>query len=167
MQAGPYRCGVTYHEVDLLGRVLLAFAISFAIGFEREIRGSAAGDRTYALVGTAAAAVVAVTERVSPQAIAGVVTGIGFIGAGLVFREGRRDIRGMTSAATMFAVTGTGVVIGTGHWLLGIAVGVLILIDLELRNLPFLNRLDARRYATGKRDDMAPPMRMGEPPEPS
>ena len=158
---------MTYHEVVLLGRVLLAFAISFAIGFEREIRGSAAGDRTYALVGTASAAVVAVTERVSPQAIAGVVTGIGFIGAGLVFREGRRDIRGMTSAATMFAVTGMGVVVGTGHWLLGIAVGILILVDLELRNLPFLNRLDARRYAHGKRDDMAPPMSMGEPPEPS
>lgn len=155
---------MTHHELVLLGRVLLAFVISFAVGFEREIRGSAAGDRTYALVGTAAAAVVAVTERISPQAIGGVVTGIGFIGAGLVFREGKRDVRGMTSAATMFAVTGIGVVTGTGHWQLGLALGVLILVDLELRNLPFLNRLDARRYAPRARDDMAPPMRMPEPP---
>lgn len=36
---------MTYHEVVLLGRVLLAFVISFAVGFEREVRGSAAGDR--------------------------------------------------------------------------------------------------------------------------
>ena len=156
---------MTHHELVLLGRVALAFLISFAIGFEREIRGSAAGDRTYALIGTASAAVVAVTERVSPQAIAGVVTGIGFIGAGLVFREGQRNIRGMTSAATMFAVTGVGVVVGTGHWLLAIGLGVLILVDLELRNLPLLHRLDARRYAQGRRDDMAPPMRMGGPPD--
>jgi len=158
---------MTHHELVLLGRVALAFVISFVIGFEREIRGSAAGDRTYALVGTASAAVVAVTERVSPQAIAGVVTGIGFIGAGLVFREGQRDIRGMTSAATMFAVTAVGVVVGTGHWLLSLGLGVLILIDLELRNVPLLHRLDARRYAHGRRDDMAPPLRMPGPPDPS
>ncbi|GAC1368155.1 MAG: hypothetical protein NVSMB4_21630 [Acidimicrobiales bacterium] len=148
---------MTHHELILLGRVLLAFAISFVIGFERELRGSPAGDRTYALVGTGAAAIVAVTERISPQAIGGVVTGIGFIGAGLVFREGSRNIRGMTSAATIFAVTAVGVVTGTGHWLLGVLLGVILLVDLELRNIPLLARLDARRYQHMARDDLAPP----------
>jgi putative Mg2+ transporter-C (MgtC) family protein len=145
-------------EVDLLGRVLLAFAAAFVIGFERQLRGSPAGDRTYALVGTGAAAITAVTYRISPQAIGGVITGVGFIGAGLVFREGMRNIRGVTSAACVFAVAGLGVVAGTGHWLLCITLTVVILVDLELRNLPLLNRLDARRYGGRLRDDMAPPM---------
>jgi putative Mg2+ transporter-C (MgtC) family protein len=155
---------MTHSELVLMGRVLLSFALSFMIGFERELRGSAAGDRTYAMVGTGAAAIVAVTYKISPQAIGGVVTGIGFIGAGLVFREGTRNIRGITSAATILAVTGVGIVAGTGHWLLAICVAALVLVDLELRNIPVLNRLDARRYGR-LRDDMAPPM--GMPPGPS
>jgi putative Mg2+ transporter-C (MgtC) family protein len=149
---------MTHSELVLAGRILLAFAVSFVIGFERELRGSPAGDRTYAMVGTGTAAIVAVTYRISPQAVGGVVTGIGFIGAGLVFREGTRNIRGVTSAATMLAVTGVGVVAGTGHWLLCLLLGVVVLIDLELRNIPVLNRLDARRYGHRLRDDMAPPM---------
>jgi len=147
-------------EVDLLGRVLLAFASAFIVGFERQVRGSPAGDRTYALVGTGAAAITAVTYRISPQAVGGVITGVGFIGAGLVFREGMRNIRGVTSAACVFAVAGLGVVAGTGHWLLCIVLTVVVLVDLELRNIPLLNRLDARRYGHRLRDDMAPPMGM-------
>jgi putative Mg2+ transporter-C (MgtC) family protein len=156
-EAGWFNRRVAHGELVLLGRVLQSFAVSFVIGFERELRGSAAGDRTYAMVGTGTAAIVAVTYRFAPQAVGGVVTGIGFIGAGLVFREGTRNIRGITSAATMLAVTGVGVVAGTGHWLLAILVGVIILVDLELRNVPLLNRLDARRYRHRIRDDMAPP----------
>jgi putative Mg2+ transporter-C (MgtC) family protein len=148
---------VCHADAVLLVRIVLAFGISFVIGFERELRGSAAGDRTYAMVGTGSAAIVAVTYRISPQAVGGVVTGIGFIGAGLVFREGVSNIKGITSAATMLAVTGVGVVAGTGHYLLAVAVGVLIMVDLELRNIPGLNRLDARRYGARMRDDMAPP----------
>jgi len=147
-------------EVDLLGRVLLAFAVAFVIGFERQVRGSPAGDRTYALVGTGAAAITAVTYKISPQAVGGVITGIGFIGAGLVFREGVKNIRGVTSAACVFAVAGLGVVAGTGHWFLCVMLTVVILVDLELRNIPLLNRLDARRYGARARDDMAPPMGM-------
>ncbi len=142
-------------------RVVVAFALAFGIGFERELRGSAAGDRTYALVGTAAAALTAVTYRVSPQAVAGAITGIGFIGGGLVFREGVRNVRGVTSAACIFAVAALGVVAGTGHLLLAALVGALIMVDLEIRNIPFLNWLDARRYQGKLRDDMAMPMGMG------
>src|SRR5207248_1789400 len=61
----------------VFGHIALAFALSFVIGFEREIRGAPAGDRTYALVGTGAAAITTVTVVSSPQAIAGIVTGIG------------------------------------------------------------------------------------------
>ena len=83
------------HDWDLIGRIAVAFGLSFVIGFEREIRGGAAGDRTFALVGTAAAAiaVIAVSKNAG-NAIAGVVTGVGFIGAALLFRSEAGVLRG-------------------------------------------------------------------------
>src|SRR5690349_3173167 len=118
--------------------VALAFVLSYLVGFERELRGSAAGDRTYALVGTGAAAITTVAVSSSPQAIAGIVTGIGFIGAGLVVRGGQGMLRGMTSAATIFAVAAIGIVAGYGREWLAIGVTALVLVDLELRHLPVL-----------------------------
>ena len=137
---------MTHDDLVLFGRVGLAFILCFAVGFERALRGAPAGDRTFSLVGTAAAAVSAVTVGPAPQAIGGVVTGVGFIGAGLVLRGDHGMIRGMTSAAAIFAATGIGVVAGTGHGWLALFVAVLTIFDLELRHMPGLNRLDAHRY---------------------
>jgi putative Mg2+ transporter-C (MgtC) family protein len=152
---------VTHEDLLLFGRVGLAFVLCYAIGFERALRGSPAGDRTFSLVGTAAAAVTAVTIGPAPQAIGGVVTGVGFIGAGLVLRGDRGMIRGMTSAAGVFAATGIGVVAGAGHGWLALFVTLLTVLDLELRHVPVLNRLDAHRYAdrmeTDDADDQQPP----------
>jgi putative Mg2+ transporter-C (MgtC) family protein len=138
---------VTHEDVVLLGRVGLAFVLCYAVGFERALRGASAGDRTFSLVGTAAAAMTAVTLGPAPQAIGGVVTGVGFIGAGLVLRGGMGMVRGMTSAAAIFAATGIGVVAGAGHYWLAIFVAVLTLLDLELRHIPVLSRLEAHRYS--------------------
>ncbi|MEO7556174.1 MAG: MgtC/SapB family protein [Acidimicrobiales bacterium] len=142
-----------HDERVLLGRIALAFALCFALGFEREVRGAPAGDRTYAMVGTASAAVTAVAFTQAPQAIAGVLTGIGFIGGGLVFRSGEGVVKGITSAATLFTVVAIGIVAGSGHGALAVGIAVLVLVDLELRNIPLLRRLDARRYVGMVRDD--------------
>jgi putative Mg2+ transporter-C (MgtC) family protein len=147
----------THEDRYLLEYTLLAFVLSFAIGFEREIRGAPAGDRTYALVGTGAAAVTAVTKGISPQAIAGVITGVGFIGGGIVFRGEEGMIKGITSAATIFVVACIGVVSGMGHGWLAVLIAVLVLLDLEVRQLPFLRTLDARRYTHRVKDDDAMP----------
>ncbi|MDQ1504789.1 MAG: putative Mg2+ transporter-C (MgtC) family protein [Actinomycetota bacterium] len=144
---------MSHEDLVLFGRVGLAFVLSFAVGFERALRGAPAGDRTFALVGTAAAAVSAVTVGPAPQALGGVVTGVGFIGAGLVLRGDRGVLRGMTSAAAIFAATGIGVVAGTGHAWLAVFVTGLAILDLELRYMPGLNRLDAHRYASRMADD--------------
>lgn len=153
---------MSHGELVLCGRVALAFALCFAVGFERALRGAPAGDRTFALVGTAAAAVSAVTVGPAPQAIGGVVTGVGFIGAGLVLRGHHGAIRGVTSAAAIFAATGIGIVAGTGHAWLALFVTLLVLVDLELRYVPGLNRLDADRYASemsqDREDDSDPPL---------
>jgi putative Mg2+ transporter-C (MgtC) family protein len=133
-------------DVLLLWRIAAAAGLSFVLGFERELRGAPAGDRTYSLVGTASAAVTAVTIHSSPQAVAGVITGIGFVGGALVFRGDGGVLRGVTSAATIFAVAGIGVVAGAGHLILAALVTGGVLLDLELKHLPFLRVLDASRY---------------------
>ena len=102
-----------------LARIALGFALAFVIGFERELRGSPAGDRTFSLVGGAATAITATVWKTSPQALAGVVTGIGFIGAGVVVHGQNEFVRGITTASAIFATAGIGVVVGTGHLALG------------------------------------------------
>lgn len=144
---------VTHEDLVLFGRVGLAFLLCYAVGFERALRGASAGDRTFSLVGTAAAAMTAVTIGPAPQALGGVVTGVGFIGAGLVLRGGMGMIRGVTSAAAIFAATGIGVVAGAGHYWLALFVTLLTLLDLELRYVPVLNRLEAHRYADRMEQD--------------
>ena len=148
---------MTHEDIVLFGRVGLAFLLCYAVGFERALRGAAAGDRTFSLVGTAAAAMTAVTIGSAPQAIGGVVTGVGFIGAGLVLRGGMGTVRGVTSAAAIFAATGIGVVAGAGRYWLALFVALLTLLDLELRHLPVLNRLEAHRYADRMEQDADDP----------
>ena len=145
---------MSHADVQLFYRIAVAAGLSFVLGWERELRGAPAGDRTYSLVGVAAAAVTAVTIHASPQAVAGVLTGIGFVGGALVFREPSGSIKGVTSAATIFAVSGIGIVAGAGHLLLAVLVTGFILVVLELRHLPVLRLLDARRYATEKMNDL-------------
>jgi putative Mg2+ transporter-C (MgtC) family protein len=145
----------------LLARIALGFALAFIIGFERELRGSPAGDRTFALIGGAATAMSAAVWKTSPQALAGVVTGIGFIGAGVVVHGQNELIRGVTTASAIFATAGIGVVVGTGHLVLGAITAAGVLLVLEIRNIPLLRRLDARRYADAFRDDNEPPAPLG------
>lgn len=111
-----------------------AFLLSATIGLEREIRHKSAGLRTYTVVGTTAALFlliskygftdVLVADRVvlDPSRVAAqIVTGIGFIGAGLIFVKGDR-VTGLTTAATVWLVTGIGMACGAGLPLLSLAV---------------------------------------------
>jgi len=144
---------VGHHEWDLLARVLVGAVVSYVIGFERELRGAQAGDRTFSMIGLGAAAATAVTFGQAPQAIGGVLTGVGFVGAGLVI-QGQGNIVGITTAATIFAVAAIGVVAGAGHLLVASVVGILALLILETRHLPVLRLLDARRYTMANDADM-------------
>lgn len=114
----------------------IAFLLSAVIGLEREIRHKSAGLRTYTVIGTAAALFlliskygftnILVTDRIvlDPSRVAAqIVTGIGFIGAGLIFVRGDR-VAGLTTAATVWLVTGIGMACGAGLPLLAVAVTV-------------------------------------------
>ncbi len=137
---------MSHADLVLLGRVAVGIAVAFVFGFERQLRGSPAGDRTFALVGAAATAVTAVAGTTSPQAVAGIMTGLGFIGAGVLLRRGGL-VTGLTTAAAMFAVAGVGIVIGYGHVLLGVIIAAILLFVLEIQHLPFFKFLDAATYA--------------------
>jgi putative Mg2+ transporter-C (MgtC) family protein len=151
IRAPPWRAtylgAMSHADLVLLGRIAVGFAICFVIGFERGLRGSIAGDRTFALVGVSATAVTAVAAHSSPQAIAGVVTGIGFIGAGVMIQGGGGPVHGLTSAACIFTSASLGVVVGFGHLMLGVISGLAVLVVLEIRYIPALRFLDASVHA--------------------
>jgi putative Mg2+ transporter-C (MgtC) family protein len=130
-----------------------AFLLSAAIGLEREIRHKSAGLRTYTVVGTTAALFLLISkygfmdvlanDRVvlDPSRVAAqIVTGIGFIGAGLIFVRGDR-VNGLTTAATVWLVTAIGMACGANLLLLALAAtfayfAVALLFPLILRLLP-------------------------------
>ncbi len=134
-------------------RVLLAAGLSAVIGFERELHGRPAGLRTHVLVGIGAALIMASGEgvihllaaragvQVDPGRIAaGVITGIGFLGAGTIIRVGDW-IRGLTTAASIWFVAAIGIVSGQGLYVLalgGTAIGfaVLTLLDRVEEHIP-------------------------------
>ncbi|MFF0865609.1 MgtC/SapB family protein [Nonomuraea sp. NPDC050227] len=116
-----------------LGELGLALLLSAAIGLEREIRQKSAGLRTHTLVGFASALIMLVSKygfadvlgehvTLDPSRVAAqIVSGIGFIGGGLIFV--RRDaVRGLTTAAVVWLTCAVGMAAGAGLWLLAVAV---------------------------------------------
>jgi putative Mg2+ transporter-C (MgtC) family protein len=144
------------YDVDMVLRLLLAFGLTYALGFERELRGSLAGDRTFSLIGVGTAVIGIIGGHGAPFALAGAVTGIGFIGGGLTFRQTTRQgdvLRGITTAAAIFAAAAIGAAAGYGALLTATLGTVLVLFILELRHLPGLRVLDARRWSRSFADD--------------
>ncbi|MDQ1681009.1 MAG: putative Mg2+ transporter-C (MgtC) family protein [Frankiaceae bacterium] len=149
---------MSHGDVDLLYRILVGFGLAFAVGFERELRGSPAGDRTFSLIGTGAAVVAAVAGQMSPQALAGIVTGVGFIGGGLILKGRDDTVHGVTTAATVFSVSGIGMAAGLGHLALSACATALTLVTLELRYVRGLNIFDAGRYSERFQSDEDRPL---------
>lgn len=128
----------------------LAFVLSALIGFERELRAKAAGLRTHTVVGVAAALIVLVskygfTDVLVRQAIvldpsrvaAQIVSGIGFLGAGLIIVR-RDSVHGLTTAATIWLTAGVGMAAGAG--LGGLAATVTALYFIAIYGFPALLR---------------------------
>jgi putative Mg2+ transporter-C (MgtC) family protein len=117
-----------------------AFALGAAIGFERQWRQRLAGLRTNTLVALGAAIFVMFAELIpgeaSPTRVAAqVVSGIGFLGAGVIFKEGL-NVRGLNTAATLWCSAAIGLVAGAGFPLhAAMATGFVTLVNLALRPL--------------------------------
>ena len=118
--------------VRVLVRLLAALAVGALIGYEREKRGKAAGLRTHMLVSMGTTLFVVATieggmqEDATSRVIQGIVTGIGFLGAGVIMKiHESRQIRGLTTAAGIWMTAAASVAIGLGQIGLGlIAAGM-------------------------------------------
>jgi putative Mg2+ transporter-C (MgtC) family protein len=124
--------------VEILLRLLAAFICGAAIGLNREFHRKPAGFRTFALVSLGSAIVViAMEERGGSDAISrviqGLVTGIGFLGAGVIFRrEAPNKVSGLTTAAAIWLTAGLGTAAGLGEYPVVISGTVIALLLLFL-----------------------------------
>jgi putative Mg2+ transporter-C (MgtC) family protein len=122
----------TAYIVRIAARLFAAALLGGLIGFEREWKNKAAGLRTHMTValGCAAFMLIAVESNTDAgnisRAIQGIAAGIGFIGAGTILKRTEEDdIKGLTTAATIWLTAAVGAAAGAGHGWLGL-VGVLI-----------------------------------------
>lgn len=148
-------------EFTLLGRTALGALLGYLIGFEREYRGKPAGERTFGLLALGAAAVTGIGVMAFPvsaeKVIAGVITGVGFLGAGLIFREREKgQLLGLTTAASSWAAAAVGILSGAGAYLAAVGSCVLVLMLLEVHLLPLYRRIDPTKARRDRGNDGDP-----------
>jgi putative Mg2+ transporter-C (MgtC) family protein len=153
-------------QLQTLAYVALAMLLGAIIGFEREVEEKPAGLRTHMLVAGAAALFVALSDvvvgrfgtelgaglvRSDPvRIIEAVVTGVSFLGAGtIILRRGRRQVEGLTTAASILFTAAVGVCVALSQ--LGLAVGVTLLVLAILRGLGLLEARLGKGQGRGNR----------------
>ncbi|HSL11748.1 MAG TPA: MgtC/SapB family protein [Actinomycetota bacterium] len=141
-------------EWDAIGSLVLAFGLASIVGFERELRKKDAGLRTHTLVGVGAALFTLAGRFGFPESTtfdasriaAQVASGIGFIGAGVIFL--RRDVvRGLTTAATIWVVAAIGLAAGAGGDAAVLAVAATLMhLIVAFVFTPILRRMPVSRF---------------------
>lgn len=142
------------YELAIFVKILLAAVAGAIIGLEREVHGRPAGLRTHLLVAAGSCLMIIVSEafflkygdlpgtsvvRIDPSRVAAqIITGIGFLGAGVIIKEGL-IVRGLTTAASLWMVAGIGMAYGMGMLTVG-TIGTAI----SLFSLLFLKKLEPR-----------------------
>lgn len=129
------------YEITL--RFLLAVILGGLIGAEREYRGKSAGFRTMIMISLGSCLFTIISILIggtsTPDRIASnIVTGIGFLGAGVIFKN-ENIINGITTSATIWTVAAVGMAVGGGYYFVSIGASIIILIILAV--LPYLDRL--------------------------
>ncbi|MBE7010588.1 MAG: MgtC/SapB family protein [Ruminococcaceae bacterium] len=148
-------------QLEYIFRVLLAGICGIVVGWERKNRSKEAGIRTHFVVACGAALIMIISKyaffdvignelyngadvRLDPSRVASTIaSGIGFLGAGMIFVH-RNTISGLTTAAGIWAISGVGMAIGAGMYVVGIAVTVLILLAQLLLHLHLFKTERAR-----------------------
>lgn len=131
-------------NLDFIIRIGVAGLLGAIIGIEREIRSKEAGLKTHFLVAVGSALIMVVSKyaffdimseehmALDPSRIAAqVVSGIGFLGAGTIIIQ-KQAVKGLTTAAGLWATAGIGLAIGAGMYVVGIGATILVLIGLEI-----------------------------------
>lgn len=124
-------------------RILLAVGLGAAVGLERQLSGKVAGIRTNVLICLGAAVLTILSETIGAKAgdsaariAAQIVSGVGFLGAGVIIRD-RGGVHGLTTAATIWLMASIGMATGAGYFALAIATTVLaVAVLVGLRHWP-------------------------------
>ena len=159
-----------YDNLEFLIRLLLSAALGALVGLERSKRRKEAGIRTHCIIACTSALFMIVSKYAfldcvaldglrgaDPARIAAqVVSGISFLGAGVIFKNGN-SIRGLTTAAGIWATAGIGLAVGAGMYTIGIAAMVLTLVGLELLSYLFKSigmKSSLVSFSTANRDTL-------------
>jgi putative Mg2+ transporter-C (MgtC) family protein len=134
---------ITEYHINMIFRMLISCVCGIIIGFERENRAKEAGIRTHCIVACASAMMMIISKygfedlietytsadvRLDPSRMAqGIVTGVGFLGAGTIYVQ-RSNIRGLTTAAGLWATCGIGMAIGGGMYIIGFSATLIIIV---------------------------------------
>lgn len=154
---------------DFILRLVVAGLLGAVIGLDREIRAKEAGFRTHFLVSLGSALIMIVSQygfseiatmqtvSFDPSRVAAqVVSGIGFIGAGTIIIQ-KKFVRGLTTAAGLWATAGIGLAVGAGMYWIGIAATLLTLIGLEFLSIVFKSvslHTTSLIYSTDKQENL-------------
>jgi len=135
---------ITQSEVN---KFLLATLLCGIIGAEREYRSKSAGLKTMMMIGLGATLFTILSIKIGPTSqdriASNIVTGIGFLGAGVIFKEENR-VKGLTTACIIWIVAAIGMAVGSGYY--EQAIGVTGVVLLALIIFPFLEEIGDRRF---------------------
>lgn len=140
-----------YTELLMIGRVFLACLLGGIIGWERERHGIySAGIRTYSAIciGACVFGIISIyINHNDPTHIAAnVITGIGFLGGGIIFRQEGNYIAGVTTAATLWAAAAIGLSVSYGMYFIAAATTILIYLLLYLPRLGWWHKISHPRH---------------------
>ena len=127
-------------EYELLVRLILACVLGIAVGFERTNRNKMAGIRTHAVVMFGSALMMIISKygfydmvshdgsRIAAQ----IVSGVGFLGTGMIFVKDNKSVSGLTTAAGIWATAGIGMSVGAGQYVVAVSSAILLIFMQEL-----------------------------------
>jgi putative Mg2+ transporter-C (MgtC) family protein len=116
-------------EIEIIVKLTLATVLGAVIGLEREFNKSAAGIKTYSIVSLGSALFTVASVIIDIKLAAGVITGIGFLGAATVFKTENKVV-GLTTAALIWSTASLGFAVGLGLYFAAIVTTVILLIIL-------------------------------------
>ena len=134
-------------ELLLAPRLLLAAGLGAFIGFERESRGNEAGVRTHAVVALGASLfgliAVHLFSPTDTRIISNIVTGVGFLGAGMIIKE-ENKVRGLTTAATVWTTAAVGLAVSLDMYIIAFSAVLIMYLILKLKDFSWWKKIIKR-----------------------
>lgn len=140
---------LTDADTTVLFRSLLAALLGFVVGWERRAAGAPVRWQVITLTTMTSAAIAALgVEKYTfetSRVVAGIVTGVGFLGAGLIMRSTTGEVRGLATAAGLWAMSCIGIIVGLGNEVLGMILTLVTYVIIAWGEWPFVSRLNQQR----------------------